>query len=72
VNLVKFNFRAAALHGDKVQSERDKIFSDFKQAKVQVCREREKERDRDRDRETERQRDRETERQRDRETERGT
>lgn len=35
-NLVKFNFRAAALHGDKQQRERDAIFADFKKGKVQV------------------------------------
>jgi len=36
INLVKFNFRAASLHGDKQQRERDAIFSDFKKGKVQV------------------------------------
>jgi ATP-dependent RNA helicase DDX42 len=36
-NLVKFNFRAAALHGEKTQGERDTIYGDFKKGKVQVC-----------------------------------
>ena len=35
-NLVKFNFRAASLHGEKQQRERDSIFTDFKKGKVQV------------------------------------
>jgi hypothetical protein len=36
-NLVKFNFKAAALHGEKTQGERDTIYGDFKKGKVQVC-----------------------------------
>lgn len=35
-NLVDYHFRAAALHGDKQQQERDKIFHDFKAGRVQV------------------------------------
>jgi hypothetical protein len=42
-NLVKFNFRSAALHGEKTQSERDSIFAKFKKVcfcalPVQSCR----------------------------------
>jgi len=36
-NLVKFNFRSAALHGDKTQSERDSIFAKFKKVCLPLC-----------------------------------